>query len=94
MAYSPKLKGMFGVLEKYINHDLPIIVDRDLNLDLRGSHGTEFIEFMRTELWLELSNDVATSTSHNLIYIDAVFYWHIDQFETSEYISYFSTQLP
>jgi hypothetical protein len=51
MAYSPKLKGMFEVLKKYNNHDLPMIVGGELNLDLRGSHGTEFIEFMRTELF-------------------------------------------
>jgi len=94
MAYSPKLKGMFGVLEKYNNHNLPMIVDRDLNLDLRGSHETEFIEFMFTELGLELSNDLATSTSHNSTYIDAVFHRHIEQFETSGYVSYFSTHRP
>ena len=70
IAYSPKLKGMFEVLKKYNNHDLPMIVGGDLNLDLRRSHGTEFIEFMRTELGLELSNDLATSTSRNSTYID------------------------
>jgi len=49
MAYSPKLKGMFEVHKKYNNHDLPMIIGGDLNLDLRGSRRTEFIEFMRTE---------------------------------------------
>lgn len=91
MAYSPKLKGMFEVLKKYNNHDLPMIVGGYLNLDLRGSHGIEFIEFMRTELGLELSNDLATSTSHNSTCIDAVFYQHIEKFEVREYVSYFST---
>jgi hypothetical protein len=47
---------VFNVLEKYNNHDLPMLVGADLNLDLRGSHGTEF---MRTELGLELSNNLA-----------------------------------
>ncbi|CAI6350723.1 unnamed protein product [Macrosiphum euphorbiae] len=70
MAYSPKLKGIFEVLKKYNNHDLPMIVGGNLNLDLRGSHGTEFIEFMRTELGLELSNDIATSSSRNSTCID------------------------
>jgi len=54
------------------NHVLPIIVGGDLNLDLRESHGTELIKFMRTELGLELSNDLATSTSRNSTGIDAI----------------------
>jgi hypothetical protein len=37
-----------------------MLVGADLNLNLRGSHETEFIEFMRTELGLELSNNLAT----------------------------------
>jgi hypothetical protein len=72
MAYGPKLKGMFEVFEKYNNHDLPMLVGGDLNLDLRGSQGTEFIEFMRTELGSGLSNDLATSTSRNSTCIDVV----------------------
>lgn len=85
---------MFEVLKKYNNHDLPMIVRGDLNLDLRESHGTEFIEFMRTKLGLELSNDLATSTSRNSTCIDAVFYRHIEKLETREYVSYFSTHRP
>jgi hypothetical protein len=68
---------MFEVLEKYNNQDLPMLVGGDLNLDLRGPHGTEFIEYIRTELGLELSNDFVTFTSRNSTYIDAVFYRHI-----------------
>ena len=71
-----------------------MIVGGDLNLDLRGSHGTEFIEFMRTELGLELNNDLATSTSRNSTCIDAVFYRHVEKLETREYVSYFSTHRP
>ena len=47
-----------------------MIVGGDLNSDLRGSHGTEFIEFMRTELGLELNNDLATYISRNSTCID------------------------
>jgi len=50
-----------------------MIVGGYLNLDLQRSHGTEFFEFMRTELRLELNNDLATSTSRNSTCIDAVF---------------------
>jgi hypothetical protein len=44
MTYSAKLKRIFEVLEKYNNHDLLMLVGGDLHLDLRESHGTEFIE--------------------------------------------------
>uniref|UniRef100_A0A2S2R201 Uncharacterized protein n=1 Tax=Sipha flava TaxID=143950 RepID=A0A2S2R201_9HEMI len=94
MAYSPKLKGIFEVLEKYINDDLPMLVGKNLNLDLRGSHGTEFIEFIRTELGLELSNDLATSTWRNSTCIDAVFDRYIEQLKMHEYVSYFSVHGP
>lgn len=95
MAYSPKLKGLFKILEKYNNHDIPMLVGGDFNLDLRGPHGPQFIEFMRTELGLQLTNDVAISTSRNSTCIDAVFSpRHIEHFKTREYISYFSTHRP
>jgi endonuclease/exonuclease/phosphatase (EEP) superfamily protein YafD len=94
MTYSPKLKGMFEVLEKYNNYDISMLVRGDLNLDLRGSHETEFIEMIRTKIELELSNGLATSTSRNSTCIDAVFYRHIEQLEMREYVSYFSTHRP
>lgn len=74
-----------------------MLVGRDLNLNLRGVHGNEFIGSMRIELGIDLSNNVGTSTtstSRNLTYIDAIFYRHIKQLETREYISYFSTHRP
>jgi hypothetical protein len=49
-AYSPKLKLMFEMLEKYNNHDLPMLV---------GGDGI-YRKIMRTELGLQLSNVVVT----------------------------------
>lgn len=78
------------------NHEvLPMLVVGDFNLDFRGPHGLQFLEFMRDELGLEINNNIAISTSRNLTcIIDAVFSRHIEQLETREYISYFSTHRP
>lgn len=65
MVYIPKLKVLFEILEKYNYHEIPILVGGYLNLDLRKVHGSEFIEFMRTELVFELSSDLGTSTLRN-----------------------------
>lgn len=70
-----------------------MLVGGDLNWDLRKSHETEFIKFMRTQLGLELSNDITTSTSRNLTCIDAVYYCHFKQLETHKYFLFFSILL-
>lgn len=59
--------------------------DRNLYLDLRGSHGPEFIEFMRTKLGLDLNHEL-----FSLSFL-AIFARHIEQLEMREYFSYFST---
>lgn len=94
LAYSPKLKGLFEDLEKFRYYEIPIILSGDLNLDLCSPNGAEFIEFMNTELGLQLSNDSSISTSRHSTCIDAVFSRHIDHLETRHYISYFSTHRP
>lgn len=71
--YCPKLKGLFETLKKYSYHEIPMLIDGYLNLDLRRVYGSEFIELIRTEVGLELSNDLGTSTSLNWTCIDAVF---------------------
>lgn len=57
MTYRPKLRGLFKVLEKYNNHDVPKIASGHLNLYLREPQGSEFVEFTRTELGLERSRN-------------------------------------
>lgn len=41
MAYSPKSKGLFEMLEKYNYHEMLVVGDS--NLDLRGVYESEFI---------------------------------------------------
>lgn len=47
-----------------------MLIDEYLNFDL---HGTEFIELLRAELGLELTNNLAISTSCNATFINALF---------------------
>jgi len=49
---------------------------------------------MRTELGLELRDDLVVSISRNSTCIDAVFSRHIEQLERREYVSYLSTHHP
>lgn len=56
-----------------------MLVDGGLNLDLRGVHGSESIESMRTEVGLGLSHDLGTSTSRDSTCIDAVYFYRPHQ---------------
>lgn len=93
-AYSPQLKGMFTVIDEQQYSEIPIVLSGDLNLDLRGSNGAKFLDFVRDRLGLELNNDLAVSTTRNSTCIDVVLSRHIEKLETKAYISYFSTHRP
>lgn len=41
MAYSPKLKGLIEIPEKYNYHEIPTLVGEDLNFDVRVVHVSE-----------------------------------------------------
>lgn len=94
MAYSPKVAGLFKVIDKYGYYKIPMILGGDVNIDLKSDNGKEFLEFLQENWHLQLNNDPAISTTRNNTCIDGVFTRNIDQLQTQNYISYFSHHKP
>ena len=59
---SHKLVGIIEVLDEVLLDTIPMVLGGDLNIDLKSTEGTEFLEFMRDTWKLELISDPAIST--------------------------------
>jgi hypothetical protein len=62
----------------------------DFNFDLWTEKSNSLIDFLKTVLDLNMSNDAKESTTKYGTTIDGVFFTYLGRFESKVFISYFS----
>lgn len=77
----------------YAHVTLPIVVTGDFNIDVSKPENVEFIDFMKTYLFLDLASDRAQATTLGGSCLDLTFFRNI-RVECRRYCAYFSYHRP
>lgn len=75
-------------------HLLPLVLSGDFNVDLSKDDGLTLIQFLKSELNLDIVSDRAMGTTRYGTTIDAVFSRFVNHVSTNVHVSYFSYHKP